>query len=152
MITEWRYELASIVRPLSVELLVNLDIATFGTAMNKDSEVDKFLAKKNHPLNSEIQKVRDIILNADPRVEETIKWSSPTFMYKGNIASFFMNAKKQVTLMFHKGAIMPNKSGLLEGDGKEARTARFYSIEDIESKKAALESVVQEWIEMMDTK
>ena len=46
-------------------------------------------------------------------------------MYKGNIASFFMNAKKFVSLMFHKGATINIENGLLEGDGKEARVARF---------------------------
>ena len=116
--------------------------------MNINPQVDEYLKKKGHPLNTEIQRVREIILATDSRVEETIKWSSPTFMYKGNIASFFMNAKKQVSLMFHKGATLPNKSGLLEGDGKEARTARFYSLDDIESKKDALESVIKEWIEL----
>jgi len=56
--------------------------------MKLNPEVDKFLAKRNHPLSNEINKVREIILATDDRIEETIKWSSPTFMYKGNIASF----------------------------------------------------------------
>ena len=112
--------------------------------------VDEYLKKKKHPLTDEIQKVREIILATDNRVEETIKWSSPTFMYKGNMASFFMNAKKQVSLMFHKGALLPNNSGLLTGDGKEGRVARFENKDDIAEKKVALESVVKEWIEYMD--
>ena len=103
-------------------------------------------------MTAEIQRVREIILATDDRVEETIKWSAPTFMYKGNIASYFMNAKKFVSLMFHKGATLPNKSGLLSGDGKEGRMARFESLEDIEAKKEALESVIQEWIEIQDAK
>ena len=115
--------------------------------MNTNPAVDEYLEKKNHSLTAEIQRVREIILNADPRMEEVIKWSSPTFMYKGNMASFFMNAKKMVSLMFHKGALLPNKSDLLEGDAKEGRTARFSSLEDIEAKKDALISVVKEWIE-----
>jgi len=98
----------------------------------------------------EIQTVRKIILAAGDRIEETIKWSSPTFMYKGNIASFFMNAKKFVSLMFHQGAKMPNKMKLLEGNGKETRVARFQDLEDIETKEEALESVIREWIEMKD--
>lgn len=116
--------------------------------MKTNPEVDAFLEKKSHPLTAEIQRVREIILEADDRVEETIKWSAPTFMYKGNIASFFMNAKKNVSLMFHKGATINDTSGLLEGDGKEARTARFYSLADIEEKKDALQGVVREWIKM----
>lgn len=116
--------------------------------MNKNPEVDKYLEKKAHPMTAEIQLVREIILATDPRLEETIKWSSPTFLYKGNIASFFMNAKKFVSLMFHKGALLPNSSGLLTGDAKEGRTARFTDIADINAKKEALESVVREWIDL----
>ena len=118
--------------------------------MKLNPEVDKFLEKKNHPLTREIQKVREIILSTDDAVEEGIKWSAPTFMYKENIASFFMNAKKFVSLMFHKGALIEDKNGLLEGDGKEARVARFESMEDIEKKKAALEAVIKAWVKMQD--
>ena len=118
--------------------------------MNKNPEVDEYLAKKNHPLTPEIQRVREIILNTDPRVEECIKWSSPTFVYKGNMASYFMNAKKHVSLMFHKGVLIDDLRGLLEGDGKEGRTAKFRDMDDIEKKKAALESVVRGWIRIMD--
>ena len=120
--------------------------------MNKNQKVDEYLDKKNHPLTEEINLVRSIILSADDRMEETIKWSSPTFMYKGNMASFFMNAKKFVSLMFHKGALMPNELGLLEGEGKEGRVARFIDKEDIEQKKEALQSLIEEWITMMDNK
>lgn len=111
----------------------------------------KVLDKKKHPFDAEIRKVREIILSADDRVEEVIKWSSPTFMYKGNMASFFMNTKKFVSLMFHKGAMIKDPSGLLEGDGKEGRFARFYDMKDIDKKKAALTKVVKEWIKMRDT-
>lgn len=119
--------------------------------MKLNPEVDDYLKKKAHPLTKEIQLVREIIMATDDKVEETIKWSSPTFMYKGNIASYFMNAKKHVSLMFHKGATIKDESGLLEGDGKEGRTAKFYDLQDIESKKEALESVIKEWIRMQDS-
>ncbi|MEQ9424610.1 MAG: DUF1801 domain-containing protein [Cyclobacteriaceae bacterium] len=120
--------------------------------MNKNSIVDDYLNEKNHPLNDEIQRVREIILSTDPAVEETIKWQSPTFMYKGNIASYFMNSKKHVSLMFHKGAMINDPSGLLQGDGKEARTAKFASLEEIESCKSNLQAVVKEWIRIQDEK
>ena len=116
----------------------------------KNPKVDAFLKKKNHPLNREIQMVRAIILSTDNRIEEDIKWSVPTFMYKGNIASYYMNAKKFVSLMFHKGATISDKSGLLEGDGKEARVARFTDTADIKKKRKKLEGVIKEWIRMKD--
>lgn len=117
---------------------------------NINPKVDEYLQKKNHPMTAEIQRVREIILETDSSVEETIKWSSPTFMYKGNIASFFMNAKKFVSLMFHKGAMIPDGQGLLEGDGKESRVARFTSLDDIEKKKGALQEVIRAWISLQD--
>ena len=118
--------------------------------MNKNPIVDDFLNSKNHPLIKEIQLVREIILNTHKDIEETIKWSSPTFMYKGNMASFFMNAKKHVSLMFHKGAFIKNKSGLLVGEGKETRTAKFKNLEEIKAKKEDLQEIVLEWIKMQD--
>lgn len=118
--------------------------------MNINPEVDTYLESKNHPMTAEIRAVRRIILETDDRMLEVIKWSSPTFMYKGNMASFFMNAKKFVSLMFHKGALMNDNTGLLEGDGKEGRVARFENLEDIEKKKKSLQTVVREWIRMQD--
>jgi hypothetical protein len=118
--------------------------------MNINPEVDKLLEEKKHPMDAEMRRVREIILATDDRVEEAVKWSAPTFMYKGNIASFFMNTKKLVSLMFHKGATINDPNGLLEGDGKEARIARFYGLEDIEEKKEALEALIMEWINMRD--
>ncbi len=118
--------------------------------MRTNPEVDNFLKQKDHPLTAEIQRVREIILETDDRIEEVIKWSSPTFMYKGNIASYFMNAKKFVSLMFHKGAFIKDKTGLLQGDGKEARQVRFQDMEDIERKKESLQTVIKAWISIKD--
>lgn len=120
--------------------------------MNKNPQVDTYLAQKAHPMTSEIERVREIILATHPQIEETIKWKSPTFMYKGNMASFFMNAKKHVSLMFHKGAFLPNPTGLLEGDGKEGRTVRFADLAEIEERKGDLETVVLSWVKLQDKK
>lgn len=118
--------------------------------MKTNPIVDAFLAEKKHPLIAEMQLIREMILSTDDRIEETIKWSSPTFIYKGNMASFFMNAKKFVSLMFHYGAFIEVDNDLLSGDAKQGRTARFESMEDIEAKKEALQEVVREWIRMQD--
>ena len=120
--------------------------------MKKNPIVDDYLKKKKHPLNEEIQRVREIILSTHKDMEEAIKWNCPTFIYKGNMASYFINAKKHVSLMFHKGVLINDKTGLLQGDGKEARTIKFESMADIEKHKKKLETVVNEWIKMQDKK
>jgi hypothetical protein len=49
-----------------------------------------------------MQLARKLILDADSRVIESIKWKTPTFAYQGNIVSF-NPSKKFVSLMFHRG-------------------------------------------------
>jgi uncharacterized protein YdhG (YjbR/CyaY superfamily) len=101
-------------------------------------------------MNAEIQRVCEIIMSTHEGIVETIKWSSPTFLYKGNKALNFMNAKKHFSLMFHKGALIDEKTGLLEGDGKEGRLAKFECKADIEKRKNDLQTVVKEWIKLQD--
>jgi hypothetical protein len=118
--------------------------------MKKNPAVDELIRKKKNPLTPEIQRVREIILEASDKVEELVKWSAPTFMYKGNIASFYMNAKQHVSLMFHTGASIPDKFGLLEGEGNVSRVAKFVDMKDIEKKKKAIQLIIKEWIKLKD--
>ncbi len=118
--------------------------------MNKSEKVTDFIAKLDNPLKDEMSAVRNIILNASPKMTEDIKWGAPSFAYKGNMATFNPRAKQFVNLTFHTGAFIKDTTGLLEGDKKEARVARFNSMEDVQAKKESLESVVLKWIELMD--
>ena len=118
--------------------------------MNFNREVDAFMEQLEHPFKAEFQRVREIILAADERMTEVIKWGGPTFMYKGNLATLTPRTKKFVNLFFQTGAKIPDKSGLLEGDAKEVRVARFHSMDDVKSKAALLQAVVRAWIKMKD--
>jgi hypothetical protein len=118
--------------------------------MKKSEKVDAFLLDFDNPLVEEIKKVREIILTASDKIEEDIKWGTPNFAYKENMATFNPRAKKFVNLTFHKGALLNDKTGLLEGDKKEARVARFYTMEDVAQKKEKLITVVKAWIKLMD--
>ena len=113
---------------------------------NRNPDVDAWLDKYDNPQRQLVSDVRAFILAVDPGISEAIKWQAPTFMYKGNIASFFPKAKKNATLMFHQGASIDDSSGLLEGDGEVSRVARFLDAADFEAKKAALADVIRGWI------
>src|SRR5215467_8768960 len=117
---------------------------------NKYPLVDELLRKKKNPMTTEIERVREIILETSDKIEETVKWSAPTFMYKGNIASFYMNTKQHVSLMFHTGAALADKYKILEGDGNVSRVLKFADMKDIERKKKALQSIIKEWIKLKD--
>lgn len=108
------------------------------------NEVDDWFVAKAHPLEAEMQRVRDLVLGADDRVTETIKWQTPTFVFEGNIASF-SPAKKLVSLMFHRGAEIPGEHPGLEGDARLVRTMRFESMESIEAGADELAAVIRAW-------
>jgi hypothetical protein len=110
----------------------------------KNPEVDRWLDQAEHPMDATLRRAREIILGADPRVTESIKWKTPTFAYQGNIASF-SPSKNVVSIMFHRGAEIPGEHPRLEGDGKLVRTMRFGSLEDLEAGRAELEGAVRAW-------
>src|ERR687895_2857072 len=105
--------------------------------MNRNPDVDRWLDEADHPLDATIRRAREIILAADDRVTESIKWKTPTFAYEGNIASF-NPSKRFVSLLFHRGAEIPGNHPRLEGDGRLARTMRFADADELEAGRAVL--------------
>jgi len=108
--------------------------------------VDAWFADYSNPQKPLAQAVREVVLAADPRVTEAIKWQAPTFVYAGNIASFYPKAKAHVALMFHKGASLPDPTGLLEGTGEVSRVAKFLDHDDLEAKREALTDLIRAWV------
>jgi hypothetical protein len=51
--------------------------------MNRNPDVDRWFEQASHPLGATMRRARDIILGADGRVTESIKWKTPTFAYRG---------------------------------------------------------------------
>jgi hypothetical protein len=114
------------------------------------ADVDAWFATRRHVQTEMMQAVREAILAADPRVTESIKWQSPTFTYKGNIASINPAAKAFVSLMFHRGAEIPGDHPELQGGGDVARYMRFESPADVASRRDALQAAVRAWCQARD--
>ena len=114
-------------------------------------EVDAWFAEYDNPQKAVVQAVREVILSADPRIEETIKWQAPTFVYKGNLASFFPKSKQHASLMFHTGARIPGDFPSLEGGGATGRMMKFTDMADVRRKRAELRRIVKAWIKLQDS-
>lgn len=80
-----------------------------------------------------------------PRVVRVHKWKSPTFVFKGNIASFNPRSKKHASLMFHTGAKIPGDFPSLEGTGDTARYMKFADLAEAEARREELEAIVAAW-------
>lgn len=116
--------------------------------MAKNADVEAWFKTYNNPQKPGVQRVRELILATDPRVTECIKWKAPTFVYKGNMASFYPKSKQHVSLMFHQGAKIPGDHAILVGDGDTARNAKWPDLAAIEAGADELQAVVRAWIEL----
>ena len=117
--------------------------------MSRSPEVDDWFADYEHPAKDAMLLVRDLILG-DDRIAETIKWKSPTFMYKGNMASFNPRTKAHVSLMFHTGASIPGDHERLHGGGETARYMRFDDVTDARDAASDIQAVVTAWCASRD--
>ena len=113
--------------------------------MPRRSEVDAWFERYDNPMKAVVQRVREIVLDADPRVDECIKWQAPTFTYRGNLASFYPKSRQHASLMFHLGAKIPGQHPRLEGTGDTSRVLKVGSLEEAEVARPELETIVRAW-------
>lgn len=118
--------------------------------MSINTDVDAWFDDYDNPMKEAVQRTREIIMS-DHRMSETIKWKSPTFMYKGNMASFNPRSKSHVSLMFHTGASIPGDHPRLEGGGDTARYIKFADVADVEAGATELLAVVDAWCQSRDS-
>jgi hypothetical protein len=89
----------------------------------KDPRVDTYLAGLPDWQRDILSQVRDIVHEADPDVEETIKRTvQPYFVLDGNICAF-LAAKDHVNVFLYDGAIVPDPEGIITA-GHDNQTAR----------------------------
>jgi uncharacterized protein YdeI (YjbR/CyaY-like superfamily) len=114
------------------------------TKMNP--KVDAFLnrAKKWH---DELEKLRMIILGCD--LTEELKWGVPCYAFKkGNVVLMHV-FKEYCALLFFKGALLKDPSGILIQQTKNvqaARQIRFTSVEEIVEMEPILKAYIDEAI------
>jgi hypothetical protein len=108
-------------------------------------EVDAWFKTYENPKKDVVMRVREIVLGADPRIEETIKWQAPTFAYKGNLASFYPKSKEHASLMFHVGAKIPGTYPRLEGTGDTSRVMKIATVTEANKARPELERIVRAW-------
>jgi hypothetical protein len=143
-------------------MTVKKKAASKGSNKKKAEDVGEFMRKLEHPLKSELEAVRRIILGANAQIREGIKWNAPSFYineYFATINVRGVSGRDCVMIIFHRGARVKDNSaegleikdptGLLEWLAKDRCAVKLYDMSDVNSKKAALEGVVKQWIEGM---
>lgn len=119
--------------------------------LNEPEKLAAFLAALEHPLKPEISAVREIILGADHRITEGVKWNAPAFYYKGDMAVIHVKAQQHVMVIFPAGATIPDSTGLLEGTYPDGRRMAFFNnMQEVRDKAPLLSQVVKGWITVQD--
>ena len=117
--------------------------------------VGDFMDKLKHPLKDVAEALRQIILSTNKTIGEELFWNAPSFFYTGKmrpfkpkeykryIVGFNLFKKDCVRLIFLRGALANDQSGLLEGEYADGRRlARFYSIDDVKEKTKDLQKII----------
>ncbi len=113
--------------------------------MRKSPEVDRWCAERKPPAAAAMVRVREVILKADPRVTEYIKYGTVQFACEGDLANFVQHGAKTVTLMFNRGARIKGKFEHLEGDGPSARFMPFKDEKEVTARARELTEITKTW-------
>jgi hypothetical protein len=93
--------------------------------------VAAYLHVFDHLLKVEIAAVQAIILNADEKLAERIKWAAPSFYYKHDLVTFNPRNRSRVHLVFHHEAVTQIPAPLLEGAYKDRRMLYLQDMQEV---------------------
>ena len=111
----------------------------------KNKEIKEYVSGLSDFQRDLVLEIREVVLSADPKVKEGIKWGSIAFFNEKNICGYRV-AKGHVTLLFMEGASLNDKYGILNGSGAKARTIKVTKSEEIDVK--GIKDLVQQAIKM----
>jgi hypothetical protein len=105
---------------------------TTGAAYEKDPRVDAYIDALPPWQQAICREVRNLVHEADPEVEETIKRTvQPYFVLQGNICAL-LAARDHVNVFLYDGGIVPDPEGIITA-GHDNRTARTVGIREGET-------------------
>ncbi|NOT34675.1 MAG: DUF1801 domain-containing protein [Candidatus Eisenbacteria bacterium] len=122
------------------------------------NEVTAFLAALEHPHKPDIEAIRAIIVSADKRIHESIRWNAPSFGIDDHFATFNLRSKAGVQVVLHRGAKVragladpkiDDPNGLLKWAAKDRCVATFADAKDIQAKRVAFLAILKQWIKQL---
>src|SRR5688572_25291303 len=85
----------------------------------RSRDVDAYIAKSAPFAKPIFEKLRDLFHEACPEIEEKLKWSCPSFEYKGMVGGF-AGFKAHAAFGFWRQDVLPDPKGLFKGNGPMA--------------------------------
>jgi len=128
-----------------------------GGRSDTSAAVNDFMSGLEHPFKREVEAIRQIILGADPAIEEGIKWKVPSFRTTEYFATTHLRTKDGIGIILHLGAKVrdiptipvEDPKGLLKWLAKDRAMITFTGMDEIETRKPAIENIVRQWIKFV---
>ena len=122
------------------------------------SDVATFLSSKGHPLEAEINALRELMLGMSPSIREEIKWNSVSFCNANDFFAtvhlrsetslqliLFTGIKKKATA--ETGVPVEDPAGLIEKwMAKDRCLVSLGARSDFKAKQAAFRALAQAWV------
>ena len=90
---------------------------------SNDPRIDAYIAASAGFARPMLERLRAIVHEACPAVEETMKWSAPGFVYGGGILCMMAAFKQHVSFGFWKHALVMGEGTPREGMGSFGKLA-----------------------------
>jgi hypothetical protein len=122
-------------------------------------DVETFIASLEHPFKREVLALRLIIIGADARITEGIKWNAPSFRTSEWFATFQLRAKAGVQIILHLGAKkrlgfdkgeIADPAALLEWLGPDRASVKFHDLEHIDATRSDFVELLRQWVAHLD--
>jgi uncharacterized protein YdeI (YjbR/CyaY-like superfamily) len=102
----------------------------------RDPRIDAYIAKQKPFAQPILAHIREVVHAACPDVEETLKWSSPFFAYRGALMCGMSGFKEHAVFGFWKGSLIdgvsPNRN---RGGDAMGNFGKLTSVKDLPSKR-----------------
>lgn len=118
------------------------------TAGRMNPNVDELL-KKEKQWKEEFETLRNIVLECE--LTEVVKWMHPCYMLEDKNIVLIHGFKEYCALLFHKGALLEDRHGILVQQTENvqaARQIRFTNVQEIVELKPQLKDYIYQAIEV----
>jgi len=103
-----------------------------------DPRIDAYIARQADFARPILEYVRAVVHEACPEVEETLKWSAPSFVHAGGILCGMAAFKQHASFGFWKHALVVGEDESREGLEGMGSYGKLASIKDLPPKKLLL--------------
>jgi uncharacterized protein YdeI (YjbR/CyaY-like superfamily) len=115
--------------------------------MKTDPRIDAYIERKADFARPILAHLRDVIHAACPECEETLKWSAPSFVYKGKILAGFAAFKAHAAFGFWSGSQVVGSDP--DQQSAMGQFGRLTSLDDLPS-RAELEALTKKAMQLID--